>query len=226
MCATRAPKLCGWGMTFKDVEQVQRSWLSVVLAIVSSCCSSWAGFDDAPFARAAALTGHTLMEGLTHRVSHAHRAHVGVGFVTILVCAAAERFRAGQQLHMRLNTNDSFILQQCPNTKGGTESAARRGCGMLRASARLCQAVLSRMCTCCHTATALHTKVNTPPAPPLPPRWQALPLPQLLHRHSAASCCFVARFVCSTPAAATACCLQAACRPGSGWAAHSPLLLP
>lgn len=96
----------------------------------------------------------TLMEGHTHRVSHAHRAHVGVGFITILVRAAAERFCAGQQLHMRLNTDDSFILQQCPQYKG-TQSAASRGCRMLHASARLFQARPSRICTRRHTATAL-----------------------------------------------------------------------
>jgi hypothetical protein len=46
-----------------------------------------------------------------HRMSHAHRAHIGVWFISILVGAAAEGLGAGQQLHVCLNTNHGFILQ-------------------------------------------------------------------------------------------------------------------
>jgi len=49
----------------------------------------------------------------THRVAHAHRAHLRVGLLSVLVGAAAERLGAGQQLHVRLNADDGLELNLC-----------------------------------------------------------------------------------------------------------------
>lgn len=58
------------------------------------------------------VTASLILLLVTHWVSHAHRADVCVWFITILVGTAAKGLGACQQLHMGLNTNDGFILQQ------------------------------------------------------------------------------------------------------------------
>lgn len=62
-----------------------------------------------------------------HRVSHTHRTHVGVGFISILVSTAAEGLGAGQQLYMRLNSNHSLILQHTHIYAGAHSRAVDTG---------------------------------------------------------------------------------------------------
>jgi hypothetical protein len=46
-----------------------------------------------------------------HRVTHADGANIAVWGVTIIVGTGTKCFAACHQLHMRLNSNDSFVLR-------------------------------------------------------------------------------------------------------------------